>query len=63
MSLNLVPVTEIEFLVARLAKLEQLAAFLKAQGRYSTESKEHSEMVTREIDTIHQRLLMLRQRL
>ena len=55
--------TEIEFLIARLSRLENLAIFLDAQGRYSSESKEQFEMVRREIATIHERLKMLRQRL
>jgi hypothetical protein len=55
------PPSEIEFLLARLGKLKLLAALLEAQSRRRAESLEHFEMLAREIQTIRERLQMLRQ--
>jgi hypothetical protein len=53
------PSTEIEFLLARLAKLTQLSASLEDQGRYSAESLKNLGLVAIEIETIRARLQML----
>ena len=54
------PPTEIEFLLARLAKLKQVALSLETQGHYSAESLQNFVLVTTEIDTIRARLQTLR---
>jgi hypothetical protein len=54
-----VPPTEIEFLLARLAKLKPIALSLETQGRYSAESLTNFELVTAEIETIRARLQIL----
>jgi hypothetical protein len=53
------PPTEIEFLLARLAKLKQVALSLEAQSRYSAESLQNFDQVAAEIETIRARLQML----
>ena len=53
------PPTEIEFLLARLAKLKQVALSLETEGRYSAESLQNFVLVTAEIETIHARLQTL----
>jgi hypothetical protein len=58
-TLRFMPPTEIEFLLARLAKLTQVAASLELQGRYSAESLKNFELVAAEIETIRARLQML----
>jgi hypothetical protein len=56
------PPTEIEFLLARLAKLKQVALSLETQGSDSAESLKKFDLVTAEIETIRARLQMLQRR-
>jgi hypothetical protein len=58
-TLRLMPPTEIEFLLVRLAKLKQVAISLETQGRYSAESLQNFVLVTAEIETIRARLQIL----
>jgi hypothetical protein len=58
-TLRLMPPTEIEFLLARLAKLKHIALSLETQGIDSAESPKNFELVTAEIETIRARLQML----